>query len=140
MRLSDHLRLAWPQRPFVMRGDTIDRAVFDDGLPAPSAEELDATYEQALTAWQAEQLAASAPPPVTRRQLKHWLNGQGLLAQVPALIAAISDPALRSFAQIDWDEAATFEVTHPLVMNFGASLGLSTEQLHAAWRQAALIQ
>lgn len=137
MTLSDHLRLVWPMRPFVMRGDSI---TFDDGLPAPSADELAATQAQALELWQAEQLRHSAPPPVTRRQLKVWLHGQGLLTQVPALIAAISDVDARALAQIDWDEAAVFDVTHPLVVSFATALGLSTEQLHAAWREAGAIQ
>ena len=54
MKYTDHLRLIWPQRPFIMFGSSI---AFDDGLPAPSTEEMDATREQALAAWEAEQAA-----------------------------------------------------------------------------------
>ncbi len=52
MTLSDHLRLVWPSRAFIMRGETVD---FDDGLPPPTQEELDATHAEALSLWEAEQ-------------------------------------------------------------------------------------
>lgn len=52
MTLSDHYRLVWPSRAFIMRGETVD---FDDGLPPPTQEELDATHAEALSLWEAEQ-------------------------------------------------------------------------------------
>jgi hypothetical protein len=95
---------------------------------------------EAIAAGYTYETSVAVPEPVTRRQLKRWLLAQGLLDQIPALIAGISDPSVQAQAQVDWEDAATFEVTHPLVLSFGASLGLSAEQLHEAWRQAALIQ
>lgn len=50
----DHLRLVWPSRPFVF---TDGQAIFDDGLPPPTEAELDATFDQAMALWQAEQAA-----------------------------------------------------------------------------------
>lgn len=99
-------------------------------------------YEAAIQRWAdaMENAVLPPPPPVTRRQLKRWLLAQGLLAQVPALIAAITDDNARAEAEIDWEDASVFEVTNPLVVNFATALGLDNEQLHAAWREAALIE
>jgi len=94
---------------------------------------------EALAAGYTYQTVVSTPAPITRRQLKRWLYTQGLLDQVPILIAGISDETERAEAQIDWEDAAVFEVTNPLVVSFGAALGLSEEQLNAAWLEAATI-
>lgn len=93
----------------------------------------------ALAAGYTYQTVVAVPTPITRRQLKRWLYTQGLLDQVPILIAGISDETERAEAQIDWDDAAVFEVTNPLVVSFGAELGFSEEQLNAAWFEAATI-
>lgn len=136
MNITDHLRLAFPGRPFSACGDEV---IFDDGLPMPDEAELAATHDAALAAWQTEQLAAATPPPVTRRQLMHLLHGRGWLEAVPALIASIPDELARKLAWIDWDTASVFEVGHPLVAEFAAALHLTRDQLHDAWREAAQI-
>lgn len=93
----------------------------------------------ALAAGYTYQIVTSTPEPITRRQLKRWLLAQGLLDQVPTLIAGISDPIVRAEAEIDWADASVFDVTNPLVVSLGAELGLSESQLHAAWVSAAAI-
>jgi hypothetical protein len=81
----------------------------------------------------------TTPEPITRRQLKRWLFSQGLLEQVPVLIAGIADENARAEAQIDWEDASVFEVTNPLVISFANSLGMTNEELHNAWLEAAAI-
>jgi hypothetical protein len=107
----------------------------DDAPLAPNtmleSEALDAGYTY--------RTVTITPEPITRRQLKRWLLAQGLLAQVPQLIAAITEDNARAEAQIDWDDASVFKVTNPLVINFAAALGLNNEQLNEAWVEAALI-
>jgi len=93
----------------------------------------------ALAAGYAYQTVVIVPPPITRRQLKRWLYTQGLLDQVPILIAGISDETERAEAEIDWADASVFEVTNPLVISFGAALGLTEGQLQDAWLEAATI-
>jgi len=93
----------------------------------------------ALAAGYTYQIVTSTPEPITRRQLKRWLLAQGLLDQVPTLIAGISDPIVRAEAEIDWADASVFDVTNPLVVSLGAELGLSEPRLHAAWVSAAAI-
>jgi hypothetical protein len=93
----------------------------------------------ALAAGYTYQVVNTPPPPITRRQLKRWLLAQGLLDQVPTLIAGISDPTVRAEAEIDWVDASVFDVTNPLVVSLGAELGLSEVQLHSAWVEASTI-
>lgn len=57
MTHADHIRLAFPDRHFSIYGDQL---VFDDGLPAPSEEDLAQSYGQAHSAWLVEQRVANA--------------------------------------------------------------------------------
>lgn len=93
----------------------------------------------ALAAGYTYRTVTATPDPITRRQLKRWLLAQGLLDQVPTLIAGISDPTVRAEAEIDWADASVFDVTNPLVVSLGGALGLSEAQLHAAWVEASAI-
>jgi hypothetical protein len=93
----------------------------------------------ALAAGYTYRVVVNTPSPVTRRQLKRWLFNQGLLEQVPVLIAGISDETERAEAQIDWEDASVFEVTNPLVINFANALGMTNEELHNAWIEASAI-
>jgi hypothetical protein len=93
----------------------------------------------ALAAGYTYRTVTITPEPITRRQLKRWLLAQGLLDQVPTLIAGISNPTVRAEAEIDWADASVFEVTNPLVVSLGAELGLSEAQLHSAWVEASTI-
>lgn len=131
MTLSDHLRLIWPDRPFVTRGDVV---TFDDGMSMPTQDEMDATRAEALVIFDAQR--SSSLPPITRRQLRLWLHRAGLLSSVPTLLASLSEPA-KSEALIEWADAATFERHHPLVIQFATALGLTATQLNQVWITAA---
>lgn len=95
---------------------------------------MDATRAQAQALYDAER--SSSLPPITRRQLRLWLHRAGLLGSVPALIASLPEPA-KSVALIEWEDAATFERKHPLVMQFASALGLTDAQLDEVWHTAA---
>jgi hypothetical protein len=85
MKIHDHIRLVWT-RPCV-GGATLEEFVFDDGLPPPTAEELEATREQALALWNAE-----------RQALAQWDNVQEFMATLTmeekAKIALSTDPTI----------------------------------------------
>jgi hypothetical protein len=134
---ADIVRMTWPDRQFVVDDGVF---IFADGLPAPTGDEIAAAHDHALALWLAAQEANDVPPPVTRRQLKRWLHSRGLLAAVPQLLASIEDADSRALAQIDWDDASSFDADNPLVLTFAAALGMSRQQLHAAWIEAAQIQ
>lgn len=130
-KYAEAVRLVVPvEAHFKLDPESYEGLEMLNGYPKPSKEEIE-------TAW--ENRPPETPPPVTRRQLKRWLYAQGLLNSVPALIATIADDDARSLAQIDWDDAATFDADNPLVLTFAAALGMTREQLHAAWIEAAQI-
>lgn len=83
------------------------------------------------------------PPPMpvlTARQLRLGLVLNGIsLSSVEAAIDAIEDPTDREVARIEWEYAATFERSHPLVNQIGAALGLTPEQIDAMWAEAAAL-
>lgn len=86
------------------------------------------------------QLIASPPMPIiTRRQLRLALLGLGMTgAQVEAQIATMpGTPVEREAALIEWQDAATYQRDHPLVVALGAALGLTEAQIDNAWRGAA---
>lgn len=84
-----------------------------------------------------------APQPVpvlTARQLRLWLIDAGLtLAAVEAQIAAILDETAQAKARVEWEYATAYHHDHPLVLQFGAALGLDQVKIDAAFRAAALL-
>ena len=64
------------------------------------------------------------PSIITMRQARLALLQTGLLTQVDAAIAAMSDAA-----RIDWQFAQTVERNHPLVATMAAQLNLTTKQI-----------
>lgn len=102
-----------------------------DGKPLPNDEMIDEVLASAGD-------APARLPPIKARQLRLWLHGAGLLDQIPALIEALPEPR-RTPARIEWEYATDYEREHPLVLQLGASLGMSAAELDMAWRQAAAL-
>jgi hypothetical protein len=102
-----------------------------DGSPLPSEEQITA----ALAAAQKTRLRARQPA-ITARQLRLWLHGAGLLEQIPSLIAALPEPQ-RTTAQIEWEFSSDYQRDHPLVIQLGAALGMTSADMDLAWQQAA---
>jgi hypothetical protein len=102
-----------------------------DGSPLPSEEQI----ITALAAAERTRLRTSLPA-ITARQLRLWLNGAGLLEQIPALIAALPEPQ-RTTAQIEWEFSSDYQRDHPLVTQLGAALGMTSADMDLAWKQAA---
>jgi hypothetical protein len=76
-----------------------------------------------------------APPaltPLTPRQIRLALAGAGLLDQVEAAINLLDEPT-QSRLRIEWEYASTFERNNPLLLQIGAVLGLTSEQVDAVW-------
>lgn len=83
---------------------------------------------------------ASPAQHVTARQVRLWLIQQGIsLASVDAAISGIEDPATRETVQIEWEYAPYIDRDHPMLVPLGAALGLSEEQIDAAFVQAATL-
>jgi hypothetical protein len=79
------------------------------------------------------------PPPeaVTARQARLALLGAGLLDNVDAALATISDPQARRAAEIEWEYALEIRRDSPLVAELAPLLGLTDEQVDDLFRAAA---
>lgn len=81
--------------------------------------------------------ARAALPPITRRQLRLTLVRNGIsLSDVTQAIAAMPDGLAKEEAQIEWEDAATFERLHPTLLAIADGLGLTPEQVDDLWVQA----
>lgn len=85
----------------------------------------------------------TAPPPplapapaVTMRQARLALHAAGLLDDVAAAIAALSEPA-KTAAQIEWEYAQDVARNHGLVLSLAPALGLDDAALDALFAAAA---
>lgn len=79
------------------------------------------------------------PQSVTMRQARLALLGAGLLDDVDAAIAAITDPVQRKAAEIEWEYATTVDRDSPFTQQLAQGLGLTTEQKDALFTQAATL-
>lgn len=76
-------------------------------------------------------------PPLTARQLRIGLLNAGIsTAAVSAAIEEIEDETEREIARIEWKYASEFERDHHLIDMVGDTLGLTPEQINAAWLAA----
>lgn len=93
-----------------------------------------------------EDIRAAMPtlsPPQIRLLLIHVLGIQPepdsddlfdlLKARLTAVFDGIADPMLKARAKIYWETATYFERLNPLIDQIGALLGLTPEQIDAAW-------
>lgn len=86
-----------------------------------------------------EELRA-AMPPLSMRQLRLGLRANGIaLASVQAAVDAISDPAAREVAQIEWEYSDKVERTHSLISQIGTALNLTPEQIDTMWEDATAL-
>lgn len=78
------------------------------------------------------------PESVSPYQFRAWLINHGIsLAQIDALLAAIPDELERDRSTVAWEYGLEVKRTHPMVSQFGAALGMTAEQIDAAFREAA---
>jgi hypothetical protein len=52
------------------------------------------------------------------------------------LIAALPEPQ-RTTAQIEWEFSTDYQREHPLVIQLGSALGMTSTDMDLAWQQAA---
>lgn len=115
-----------------------------DGAEIP-ADETSPDYQRYLAWVDAGNTAeayveppAVVPSVVTRRQARRALLDAGLLASVDAAIAAMSSPA-KERAQIDWDDAQTFERDNALLAQLASALSLDDAALDALFTAAGAL-
>lgn len=75
---------------------------------------------------------------VSARQVRLWLIQHGIsLATVDAAIGAIADPATRESVRVEWEYAPYIERSHPMLVPLGSAIGLTQDQIDAAFVEAA---
>jgi hypothetical protein len=78
------------------------------------------------------------PESVSARQIRLYLIRHGFsLAAVDAAIDAIPDQLQRDSVRVEWDYAPYVERNHPMLSAIAQSLGLSSEDVDAAFVEAA---
>jgi hypothetical protein len=102
-----------------------------------------AQLQATITALEAEVVELTPPPKpesVTPAQIRLWLLANGIsLDTVAHMIAAIQDDATREAAQVRWEYGLVVLREDPLVQQMGAALGLTTDQMDAAFLAASQI-
>jgi hypothetical protein len=87
------------------------------------------------------------PSEITQRQMRRWLLSQPhssdptktMLDEVNAFINAPTDAMERRQQLIDWEKATVIDRANQLVSGIGAMLGLDSDALDQAFREASLI-
>jgi hypothetical protein len=80
------------------------------------------------------------PASVSARQIRLWLISNGVsLSQIETLIDNIPDQQQRDYTRVEWEYAPYVERTHPMLMTFASALGLTEQQVDAAFIAAATL-
>lgn len=92
-----------------------------------------AEYDAARTT----EMRARVPQTVDMRQARLALLDAGLLDNVAAALAAITEEKERKAAQIEWEYGLAVRRTSPLIAGLAGGLGLSDDQLDALFTAAS---
>lgn len=81
-----------------------------------------------------EEEQRAAMPALTARQIRLGLLHSGTTeGDVAVAIGSIADDTHRAVADIEWRTATKFERLHPFVVDLGAALGYTPEEIDALW-------
>lgn len=124
----------------------LDECTVQLGRAHEQLESVTESYEAAIARIDAlsaeiEQLRnPPRPAEITPAQLRVWLiSNLGLeaLVQIDSMIISIEDPLDREVAKIKWEYGISVLRSDPLLTQFGKALGLSDEQIDAAFLEAS---
>ena len=116
---------------------TVASDVPADFRAAPPWVVVDAAGLESLRSQAAE---TYVPASVTARQIRLWLVRNGVsLAAVEAAIDSIPDQVTRDSVRVEWEYAPYVERSHPWLVPLAQALGLTEQQVDAAFREAATL-
>ncbi len=117
----------------LVRLDVPDQWGPPPGCVAVPDDELPAGWQHALD-------NSPVPPSISARQIRLWLVRHGVsLAAVDAAIDGIQDAMTREAVRVEWEYAPYVERTHAWLVPMAQALGLTAEQVDAAFREAAAL-
>jgi hypothetical protein len=106
--------------------------------PPPGCTAMPA--DQLPSGWQYAPDDSPVPETISARQARLWLIRHGVtLATVDQTIAAITDAMTRESVRVEWEYGTEVHRDSPFVAQLSAELGLTSERLDAAFREAAQI-
>lgn len=80
------------------------------------------------------------PVSISPRQIRLWLVEHGVsLSSVDSAINSINDEILREKTKIEWEFSPYAERNHPMINSIGDALGLTGEQIDAAFIDASIL-
>lgn len=97
---------------------------------------IDGNYVDIIRTW----VPLVIPPPanISARQIRLWLIENNIsLTSVENAINSIVNEKLREKTLVEWEYAPYIERNHPLLNTLGEVLGLTSEQIDAAFVQAS---
>lgn len=77
--------------------------------------------------------SALVPRSVSKRQGRQQLIIMGIIGQVQPAIDAITDDLQRSLVQSFWDDSSQYERDHPQMIQLATVIGLTSEEMDAAF-------
>jgi len=78
------------------------------------------------------------PQTITATQIRLWLVSHGIsMTQIYTIISQITDPLIKAQIEVQWEYAPYVERNHPMINTLGASLGLDSDQIDQAFREAS---
>lgn len=90
--------------------------------------------------WQRAPDTTPVPPSISARQARLWLIRNHIaLATVDQTIASIPDAITRESVRVEWEYGTEVHRASQFVATLGAALGLTSERLDAAFREAATL-
>ena len=126
MNLALAISLARPDSQWSLRGNTIDGLTWIGPGDAPTMEELQEAWDN----------RPSEPlPNAENYQIRAWMIRNDLEPDaVPQMISQlVTDEKERKESLMRWDYAVRVPRNFPLVNAIGAQMGLTPEQIDAAW-------
>ncbi len=96
--------------------------------------------DQLPAGWSKISQEIPVPSTITATQIRLWLVNNGFsMNQIYDIISQIQDPLLKAQIEVQWEYAPYVERDHPMINTLGASLGLSSQQIDQAFREASVL-
>jgi hypothetical protein len=96
--------------------------------------------DQLPAGWSKISQEIPVPSTITATQIRLWLVNNGFsMNQIYDIISQIPDPLLKAQIEVQWEYAPYVERDHPMINTLGASLGLSSQQIDQAFREASVL-